>query len=92
MSLDCALSREEEEMKSKAVQVRLADMESIMKYECPTCASRLRKSMSPSGATGYGKKTQPFTHRNFYCTNEKCHKVWRVPRKLYKTAFGEWPE
>ncbi|MGB3479277.1 MAG: hypothetical protein WBB67_08965 [bacterium] len=79
-------------MKSEAVQAKLADMESIKKYECPICGSRLRKSMSPSGATGYGKKRQPFTYWNFHCTSEKCSKVWRVPPPLYKTAFGEWPE
>jgi hypothetical protein len=78
--------------KGEVVHAKESDMISIKRSECPACGSLLERSMSPSGATCFGLKKQPFTYWNFYCINENCNKVWRVSKHLYKKAFGAWPD
>lgn len=69
-------------------EVRLAHMESIKKYECPDCGKTIEQATNPGKLRNRG----PAAYWDFHCLNKECKKVWRVPRALYQTAFGFWPE
>jgi len=69
-------------------EARLAHMEAIKKYACPDCGKAIEQAANP----GKLRKRGPCTHWDFYCSNKECGKIWRVPRALYETAFGFWPE
>lgn len=75
-------------MSGKIQRVTVAHLESIKKYECPDCGTMLEQAAAP----GKAKDGGPYTHWDFICINEKCHRVWRVSRALYEEAFGFWPE
>jgi hypothetical protein len=66
-------------------------MESIKNHKCPDCGSILERAASPGGTISAGG-LHPYEYWDFYCINEDCQKVWRVPRARYEAAFGEWPE
>jgi len=67
-------------------------MVSIKKHVCPDCGNIIERAASPGGKTTDGERIRPFEYWDFYCINEECKKVWRVPRALYEAAFGEWGE
>lgn len=62
----------------------------IKKLLCPACGNLLERASSPGGAMSFGDAKPECEYWDFYCINEKCHKIWRVPRTLYEVTFGEW--